>query len=485
MTNRSVGVRVFLTAWLVYTAYFTPFIVREHFPAITLAEDGSFNVERFLGWSEDIFRGPRGGAYINNNPGASILGAVPLIVFRPVLRYSEGWVRSRPVALPSEAGDFMKRTVASHRELYFMVVALLTVMLVMAPTTAATAAFLSVRAMQAGAGAAWAAAAGLLFAFGTPVFFRTAYLNHNMLVASASLTAFLLLWDPARRPLSSRRALTAGLLAGFAVLCDYSGCVVLAAVGVYVWLRSSDGSQPARRRLAVAFIAGAAPPLIVLLAYQWQAFGVSVLPSQHFMTPTAPTTKGYRGFDWVSPALVWANFFDVRFGLFMYSPALALSACAGFLRNLKLCVPTREARMLAAYVAVFVLFCAANQYSWLQPSTGFRYLVPVVFALFIFTIQVLQVLPTGWRIAIGCGMVAQSWLQAATHERDASATLSRFVEMNGMPAWMHRGSALGLFAADWTWTLCLNLGIALSIVCIWAGFARRLLERRRAEAARA
>ena len=484
MTARGVGLRVFATAWLVYTAYFTPFIVREHFAAITLAESGSLNVERFLGWSEDIFRGPQGGAYINNNPGASILGAVPLIVFRPVLRASENWARSRPTALTGDAGDFMVRTVASRRELYFMLVAFLTVAAVMAPVTAATAGFLSVRLIEAGGGPTWAAASGVLFAFGTPVFFRTAYLNHNMLVASASLTAFLLLWDPARRAVTAMRALAAGILAGFALLCDYSGCVVLAAVSLYAWLRSQDAPQTARRTI-IAFIAGVIPPLAVLLAYQWYAFGVSVLPSQHFMTPTAPTSKGYRGFDWISPALLWANFFDIRFGLFVYSPALALSACVPFLRNVRMRSAPREALLLAGYVGIFVLFCAANQYSWLQPSTGFRYLVPVVFALFIFTIQVIQVLPVPWRIAIGLCMVAQSWLQAATHERNVGTTVSRLVDMDGMLPWMERGTALGLFAANWTWTLYLNLALALLIAGIWAGFTRSVVESRRPETARA
>jgi hypothetical protein len=41
-----------------------------------------------LRWTEDIFSGPRGGAYINNNPGASLTGAVPLLLLRPILAAS-------------------------------------------------------------------------------------------------------------------------------------------------------------------------------------------------------------------------------------------------------------------------------------------------------------------------------------------------------------------------------------------------------------
>ncbi|HEY7335061.1 MAG TPA: hypothetical protein VH639_09270, partial [Bryobacteraceae bacterium] len=53
--------RVFLTCWLVYTVFWTPWIVREHFPAVTLSERGTLNVEPYIAWTEDIFRGPQGG----------------------------------------------------------------------------------------------------------------------------------------------------------------------------------------------------------------------------------------------------------------------------------------------------------------------------------------------------------------------------------------------------------------------------------------
>src|ERR1700722_2672743 len=88
--------RVFLTCWLVYTFFWTPYIVREHFPAIALAERGSLNVDRYFGWIEDIFRGPKGGPYINNTPGASIPGAVPLVLLRPLLVSVDRWNQSLP-----------------------------------------------------------------------------------------------------------------------------------------------------------------------------------------------------------------------------------------------------------------------------------------------------------------------------------------------------------------------------------------------------
>lgn len=88
--------RVFLTCWLVYTVFWAPYIVREHFPSVALAERGSLNVERYLGWTEDIFRRPGGGVYINNNPGASLTGALRLVLLRPMLTRVDEWNQKLP-----------------------------------------------------------------------------------------------------------------------------------------------------------------------------------------------------------------------------------------------------------------------------------------------------------------------------------------------------------------------------------------------------
>jgi len=498
--TRAVAVRVFVTCWLVYTAYFTPYIVREHFPAITLAESGAFNVERFLGWTEDIFAGPRGGAYINNNPGASIAGAVPLMLAKPLLDAAKRRDRGRPPGMPPTGPPDMVTLIVAHRqEMYFMLVALVTVAGLMAPVSAATAALLSSRLMQAGVSAGTAALIALLYALGTPVFFRNAYLNHNMLVASAALTAFLLLWDsrktdslpaaqsaefPLRstppeaafallwdrefRRLGATRAFACGLLCGYAVLCDFSGLIVVGGVGLYVLLRSRDGAPRVRLAPVLSFAAGVAPMVAGLVAYQWFAFGSSLHPSQHYMAPTAPTAAGYRGFDWPSLSLIRANFFDTRFGLFAYSPALLLSLGAPFARNVRFRIPRRESVVLVVYTLGFVLFSAANQYSWLQPSTGFRYLAPVVFVPLLFTVQTLQALPRGLRTAVAICMFAQSWLLAATHERNITVAFSRLLDTQSIVLpWMQRGAQYGLFEADRFWPLMLNVILAAAIGSIW------------------
>jgi hypothetical protein len=450
-----------------YTVFWAPYIVREHFPAVALAERGSLNVERYLGWTEDIFRGPGEGAYINNNPGASLTGAVPLILLRPLLTRVDEWNQKLPRRdRKSDDGDLFWRTLAEGRAFYFLLVGFVTVALVMAPATAGTAAYLCSRLTESGMPAAHAAAAAVLYGLGTPVLFRAGYLNHNLLVGDAGIIALLLLWDPTNRPLHASRAALAGLLAGYAVLCDYSGVVVVAVTTLYVWLRSAGQPGAQRWRVMTAYAAGIVPAVAALAVYQAWAFGSFYRPSQQYMPPTAPTSHGYRGFDWPSPALMWANFFDPRFGLFAYCPALILAFAAPFLTRVKCRVPARETKILFSYFALFALFCAANQYSWLQPRTGFRYLVPVVPALALLAMQTAQDLPRIVRWVIAALTCLQSVIIAAAHRNDVRLAVSTIWRRKFQLPWMIRLGDAGV-PVNWSWPLVTYVLLALAVTAIW------------------
>ena len=468
--------RVFFTCWITYTVFWTPYIVREHFPAITLADSGTLNVQRFLGYTGDIFPGSPDRAFINNNPGASITGAVPLFVLSPVLAQVKAWNLRQPrQPVPPNDGEFFWRTVSEDLQDYFLLVAFLTVALVMAPVTAGTAAFFCARLQAFGISAANAAGVSLLYALATPMFFRAALLNHNMLVANAAFLAFLILWDPANRPLRISTAALAGLLSGYCLLCDWSGVVVLAATSTYCLLRSArprstklDSNQPLRFQLEplLAYAAGAAVCIVTLAVYQRWAFGSPVLPSQHYMPPTSPTSHGYRGFDWPSPALIWANFFDPRFGLFAYCPFLMLGLAAPFIPSSRRLIPTRELWILSTYIVLFVLFCAANQYSWLQPSTGFRYLIPVVPPLAILSIEVARHFPRPIKWLFAASASAQSLVLAAAHVNDIRLAISTLVERNGQFFWIIRLRDAGL-PVNWSYTLGAWMIPILAALYIW------------------
>jgi hypothetical protein len=458
---------VFLTCWLVYTIFWTPYIVREHFPAITISESGTLNVERYLGWTEDIFEGPKGGAFINNNPGASLAGALPLVLLRPLLARIDQWNRRRPRAAPNGYdGELFAHALKEGREYYFLAVAFLTVTLVMAPATAGTAAYVCSRLGEGGVPARSAVQAALLYGLATPVLFRSGQLNHNLLAGDAGIVALLVLWDPSRRPLAAWRAALAGLLAGFALLCDYSGAVVVAITGVYAFLRAADQSKGRRWRTLLAFAAGVVPAVAALAIYQAWAFGSLYRPSQHFMTATAPTSRGYRGIDWPSASLLWANFFDPRFGLFAYCPALLLALAAPFITHVRWRVPRRETWILLGYFALFVLFCAANQYSWLQPLTGFRYLIPVVPGLSLLAMQVSQALPRAVRWMLAGLLLTQSFIMAAAVQNTFAGSVSALFDRHFALPWMIRLYIAGV-QVNWIWPAATFLCLGLAVGLIW------------------
>ena len=84
---RSDRARLFLTCWILFSAHFATNVVREHYPAFSLAEHGHFRLDEYVDYDEeppsalhsDIFVHTDGHAYINNNVGASIVAAIPLM----------------------------------------------------------------------------------------------------------------------------------------------------------------------------------------------------------------------------------------------------------------------------------------------------------------------------------------------------------------------------------------------------------------------
>jgi len=362
---------------------------------------------------------------------------------------------------PRGDGELFRLMLREGRVYYFLLWAFLTVALVMAPATAGTAAYLCVRLADAGVAPMHAAWCALLFGLGTPVLFRAGHLNHNLLVCDAGFVALLLLWDPHNAPLPPSRAAWAGLLAGYSFLCDYSGAVVVAMTGLYtLWRCAGDW------KILAAFGAGVLPPVAGLAIYQAWAFGGSLLPSQHYMPATAPTARGYRGIDWPSPSLAWANFFDPRFGLFAYCPALLLAFAAPFVRRVRYLVPARETVVLCAYFLMFVVFCAANQYSWLQPLTGFRYLVPVVPALALLAMQAAQGLPRWARWTVAAAAIGQSLIMVASYQNNFPGAVTALWRRGFQLPWMLRLGYAGVHIT-WVWPVVTFVLVGSAVAAVW------------------
>jgi hypothetical protein len=431
-TDARIMAALFVTCWLVLTLHFATNIAREHYPAMALAERGTLAVDEYVGLHPDIFIAPTGHAYINNNPGVSILAAAPLFLARPALRaaadYGQRQVAASAGRISAEYDDprpnrlrFYRQVRERGLDIKFGVVSVVTVAFLMAPLTALAGVLFYdlLRSLRLAQGRALLYA--LLLVLGTPLFFRNGYLNHNHVLGLAVFLAFALLWQPWRRdqPPETIRLSVAGALAGFAVLCDYSAVVPLVFLFAYALLRLA--SPPGRLewsrllRGAATFALAAGLPLALLLAYQWTAFGSPWRPAQVVMPETTYSGQGFRGMSWPAADLFVANLFDPRFGLFAFSPVLLLGLPGTWLAPASW-LSKAEKRLFAAAALAFLLFCSANQFARMQWNTGVRYLVPMIPFLLLGTVVLLERMPARVRHAIAAAAFAQAWVLAMVRE---------------------------------------------------------------------
>ena len=81
--------RLFLTAWIVFSLHYATDFVREHFLVVSMVEDGTFDLGPYYGLHEDIFVNPPNapvqGVHHGANPGISMLAAIPYALTRPLV----------------------------------------------------------------------------------------------------------------------------------------------------------------------------------------------------------------------------------------------------------------------------------------------------------------------------------------------------------------------------------------------------------------
>lgn len=393
--------RLALTVFLVYVTHFASNVVRETYLAITLGEHLSVRVDEYMGLHPDLFEIPGRGAYINNNPGASMLGAIPYALARPALAVlfhaRPDLISPKPAASYNDPRPNRTKFLNLSRErgldVKLGLAAAITQAGLMAPlgALAAVVLFWFLRARLGDERRAlWFS---LLYAFGSPIFFRSAFLNQNAIVTHCTLIAFVLLagarsspddpsgtsWPPSNRALAG-----AGAMLGVALLCDYSGASLIVAFGLWTLARGwRRAGAVAGVRDAAWLALGALGPVLLLLWYQWAAFGNPLFPAQRYMTATQYSGRGWNGFSLPSGALLWGNLFDLRYGLFAFCPMLIAAFAAPFIDRRARIVSSAELTLIFAATAALWIFSSANQYAFLQWNTGVRYMVPAAPLLFV------------------------------------------------------------------------------------------------------
>jgi hypothetical protein len=426
-STRGVAVRLFLTCWLVYALHFATNTVREIYPALSLGDHLSFKVSEYAGLHPDIFEIPGRGAFINSNPGASIVGAVPYAIFRPVIdRVVERTQRKRAASGANEtaaynspypmAQEFYNRSRQRGYDVKFGLAAAVIQAFSMAPLSALSAVVMFYILLGLKLPVRAALLLTLLYAFATPIFYRTAQLNQNLLVGYCAFFAFALLWRPWDESENAGRPhyFLAGLLCGSAVLFDYSGVVVPVTLGLYGLARRARLPVEMQSRSDIwRFVTGVGICAVLLMAYQWASFGHPLYPAQSYMPPTELSRYGYNGMDRPHLDLLWDTAFGMRFGLFTSAPLLLLALWVpGWLSRRQRLVGNLEMWCIVVFTVLFFLFSSANQFGRLQFNTGVRYIVPVVPFLFLLVAGVLLRLPKLIAVLVGIGTMYWSWCLA-------------------------------------------------------------------------
>ena len=415
--------RIFLIAWLIYSVHFATNVVREHYPAFAIAEHGTFRVDEYLGFHADIFKHRDGHSVIGNQVFVSVLAAIPLFVFDPVLDWLEAKSKDK-IAREGVSNDqyridkpmrveFFRLVKARGLDLRFGAATFITCAFFQAPLTAAFLVYFYDVLRRRGLEAGDATALTFLLGFGTPLFYRSTTLSHNLFVMYPMFFAFVLMWmrGSGRAPVGRR--LLIGLFGGLTLATDYVGVIILPLLfGYFIVTRARGSSWGTAFRESLAIVAGTLPPIAFLLWSQWVMYGNPFTPGQVWMPIQNDYVEvGARGWTLPDPELIYMNLFDPAFGMYTWAPLLLLALVpASRYPAESLVLPKLERRWLVLTSIVFLMFASANQYSRLQFNSGFRYLIPLVPFLMLALADHWKRLPRPWRIGIGAAVLMHSWV---------------------------------------------------------------------------
>jgi hypothetical protein len=468
MPTSAIRLRLFFTCWIVFVLHFATDFVREHYLVVSMVEDHTYALDKYYGLHVDIFKNPPEakvqGAHHGANPGISMVAAVPYLIFRPAVDF----IVNRELAARAARGDttavyqddrprrveFYQKIRRMGLDIRFALVGAITMAFCMAPLSAASAVVMFNLLEAMGLLRRTALGLSLLYAFGTPVFFRTGYLNQNLGLGIFAFMAFALIWDPGGRsgwPVR-RRFLVAGLLGGLAFLCDYSGAILMGLLGFYAWWRASDeAGARGGFKLSLWYLLGCIPGTLLLWQYQYASFGNPFLPPQNWMAPVEWIDVGYKGVGGISATLLRLLLVDPRYGLLITTPVAVLGFAAPWLaRRHPKPLPFREALVCVGLTTALILFFGTVQYTQLQWVTGIRYLAAILPFVFLAAVPVLLRLPRIITYSLALLSVMVSWSLAMV--RSQGTVLDNlehvFVEGFQLP-WLTVLSKLATQYAPW------------------------------------
>jgi uncharacterized cupredoxin-like copper-binding protein len=182
----------------------------------------------------------------------------------------------------------------------------------------------------------------------------------HVLTAALLFGGFLLAW--------ARRETAAGVAVGCSILVEYEAALAVPVIAVYLGVRGG--------REALRFLAGLAPPLVLLGAYDWAAFGSPLHPAYRYVANryAADQRGGLYGVSLPHLHAIHEALLGDR-GLLVTSPFLIATAAGLVLLRRR---ARAEVATAAALAAVFLFL----DFGYFLPlggiSPGPRFLVPSI-----------------------------------------------------------------------------------------------------------
>ncbi len=233
----------------------------------------------------------------------------------------------------------------------------------------------------------------LLLPFATILFPYATEMTGEPIAGACALIAFYMLASQ-RQSDDPGRMMLAGMLAGWAVLCDFPALLISAALAVYaLW-------QLGLSRHFAVFVGGAAAIALILLSYNRAAFGNPFFLSYEAYKLAGNTqfpeqAVGFVGLQYPRPEILYRILIDPQRGLFYCNPVLLLSI-PGFV-FMAMRPKLRVAAALAAFATLsMILFNASFGESIVSWGGGTATGPRQIIAAIPFMVIPLGFLPSRW-----------------------------------------------------------------------------------------
>jgi hypothetical protein len=236
----------------------------------------------------------------------------------------------------------------------------------------------------------------VVYAFGTTAFLYSDWFFSHQITAVLLFSSFLLIYLHVRdKPPNPRTLLMtglAGLLAGYAVICEFPTAVIALLIGIYLIVVTRS-----RVRSGLAFAVGMVPPAALAIVYNVAAFGAPLatgymhVHSEYYHSNihggiggiTNPLSYGIQFPTWMT---LWQITLGTYRGLFYFCPVLLLFV-PGVVAMWKRRDLRAELWLCLAIVIVYTLVDASrgiDQNGWSGgASVTSRHLVPMIPFMFI------------------------------------------------------------------------------------------------------